>query len=109
MRIAIGADHAGFPLKEDLAGYLREQGHDVLDVGTDGLAPVDYPLFCAAAARAVVAGRPTGRSSSEGRAKGSRSPRTRCTGSGPRCVMTSTWRGCPGSTTMRTSWRWGRA
>ena len=56
MRIAIGADHAGFPLKEDLAGYLREQGHDVLDVGTDGPAPVDYPPFCAAAARAVVAG-----------------------------------------------------
>ena len=56
MRIAIGADHAGFPLKEDLAGFLREQGHDVLDVGTDGPAPVDYPAFCAAAARAVVAG-----------------------------------------------------
>ena len=56
MRIALGADHAGFPLKEDLAGYLREQGHDVLDVGTDGPAPVDYPPFCAAAARAVVAG-----------------------------------------------------
>jgi ribose 5-phosphate isomerase B len=56
MRIAIGADHAGFPLKEDLAGFLREQGHDVLDVGTDGPAPVDYPPFCAAAARAVVAG-----------------------------------------------------
>jgi ribose 5-phosphate isomerase B len=56
MRIAIGADHAGSPLKEDLAGYLREQGHDVLDVGTDGPAPVDYPPFCAAAARAVVAG-----------------------------------------------------
>jgi ribose 5-phosphate isomerase B len=56
MRIAIGADHAGFSLKEDLAGFLREQGHDVLDVGTDGPAPVDYPPFCAAAARAVVAG-----------------------------------------------------
>jgi ribose 5-phosphate isomerase B len=56
MRIAIGSDHAGFPLKEDLAGYLREQGHDVIDVGTDGPAPVDYPPFWAAAARAVVAG-----------------------------------------------------
>ena len=56
MRIAIGADHAGYPLKEDLAAYLREQGHDVLDVGTDGPAPVDYPPFCAAAARAVVSG-----------------------------------------------------
>jgi ribose 5-phosphate isomerase B len=56
MRIAIGADHAGFPLKEDLAGYLREQGHEVLDVGTDSTATVDYPPFCAAAARAVIAG-----------------------------------------------------
>jgi ribose 5-phosphate isomerase B len=56
MRIAIGADHAGFPLKQDLAGYLREQGHEVLDVGTDSTATVDYPPFCAAAARAVVAG-----------------------------------------------------
>jgi len=56
MRIAIGADHAGFPLKQDLAGYLREQGHDVLDVGTDSAATVDYPAFCAAAARAVSAG-----------------------------------------------------
>jgi ribose 5-phosphate isomerase B len=56
MRIAIGADHAGFPLKEDLAGYLREQGHEVLDVGTDSTATVDYPRFCAAAARAVIAG-----------------------------------------------------
>jgi ribose 5-phosphate isomerase B len=56
MRIAIGADHAGFSLKEDLASFLREQGHHVLDVGTDGPAPVDYPPFCAAAARAVVAG-----------------------------------------------------
>jgi ribose 5-phosphate isomerase B len=56
MRIAIGADHAGFLLKQDLAGFLREQGHDVLDVGTDSTATVDYPAFCAAAARAVVAG-----------------------------------------------------
>jgi len=47
MRIAIGADHAG---------YLRDQGHEVLDVGTDSTATVDYPQFCAAAARAVVAG-----------------------------------------------------
>ncbi|MEP6758303.1 MAG: ribose 5-phosphate isomerase B [Actinomycetota bacterium] len=56
MRIAIGADHAGFPLKQDLAAFLREGGHEVLDVGTDGLAPVDYPAFAAAAARAVARG-----------------------------------------------------
>jgi ribose 5-phosphate isomerase B len=56
MRVAIGADHAGFPLKEDLKAFLTEGGHRVLDVGTDSTAPVDYPPFCAAAARAVVAG-----------------------------------------------------
>src|SRR3954470_21601618 len=55
-RIAIAADHAGFTLKQDLARYLREQGHEILDVGTDSTATVDYPAFCAAAARAVVAG-----------------------------------------------------
>ena len=56
MRVALGADHAGFPLKEDLKGFLVEEGHDVLDRGTDSTEPVDYPAFCAAAARAVAAG-----------------------------------------------------
>ena len=57
MRIALGADHAGFPLKQDLAGFLADEGHEVLDMGTDSTAPVDYPAYCAAAARAVVGGR----------------------------------------------------
>ena len=56
MRIAIGADHAGFLLKEDLVEFLRAGGHQVVDMGTDSTASVDYPPFCAAAARAVVAG-----------------------------------------------------
>ncbi len=56
MRIALGCDHAGFPLKEDLKGFLKDEGHDVLDFGTDSAEPVDYPAFCAAAARAVAAG-----------------------------------------------------
>ncbi len=56
MRIAIGGDHAGYPLKQDLVAFLAAEGHEVLDVGTDSEAPVDYPKFCAAAARAVVAG-----------------------------------------------------
>ena len=56
MRVAIGSDHAGFPLKDDLKAYLAEEGHDVLDVGTDSEEPVDYPFFCATAARAVVSG-----------------------------------------------------
>jgi ribose 5-phosphate isomerase B len=57
MRVAVGSDHAGFPLKEDLTAFLREQGHEVLDFGTDSTEPVDYPEFCAATARAVADGR----------------------------------------------------
>ena len=57
MRIAIGADHAGFPLKEELKGFLETEGHQVIDVGTDSTEPVDYPAFCAAVARAVADGR----------------------------------------------------
>src|SRR5437899_12260278 len=57
MKIAIASDHAGFPLKTLLIEQLRADGHEVLDLGTDSEAPVDYPPFCAAAARAVVAGK----------------------------------------------------
>jgi ribose 5-phosphate isomerase B len=57
VRVAVGCDHAGFPLKEHLKGFLAAEGHEVLDVGTDSTTPVDYPAFCAAAARAVTGGR----------------------------------------------------
>jgi ribose 5-phosphate isomerase B len=57
MLVAVGSDHAGFPLKEDLVAFLAEQGHEVLDLGTDSTEPVDYPAFCAAVARAVADGR----------------------------------------------------
>ncbi len=56
MRIAMGADHAGFPLKEELKGFLETEGHQVIDVGTDSTEPVDYPAFCAAVARSVADG-----------------------------------------------------
>jgi ribose 5-phosphate isomerase B len=56
MRVALGCDHAGFRLKQVVAGWLAEHGHEVVDCGTDSEAPVDYPRFCAAAARAVVEG-----------------------------------------------------
>jgi ribose 5-phosphate isomerase B len=56
MRIAIGSDHAGFPLKQRVIEHLEGGGHQVDDVGTDSPEPVDYPPFCAAAARAVVRG-----------------------------------------------------
>ncbi|MEO8078385.1 MAG: ribose 5-phosphate isomerase B [Acidobacteriota bacterium] len=57
MRIAIGADHAGFPLKQSLIGILRRLGHDVDDRGTDSAEPVDYPPICADVARQIPAGR----------------------------------------------------
>jgi ribose 5-phosphate isomerase B len=57
VRIALGSDHAGFLLKEAVKGFLVEEGHEVLDVGTDSEEPVDYPSYSAAAARAVVEGR----------------------------------------------------
>lgn len=57
MRIAIGSDHAGFPLKEELKQALKEQGHEVADHGTDSEEPVDYPLYCVKVARAVAQGR----------------------------------------------------
>ncbi len=56
MKIALGSDHAGFPLKTAVAKHLADRGHDLLDFGTDSEEPVDYPSFCAAAARSVVAG-----------------------------------------------------
>jgi ribose 5-phosphate isomerase B len=55
--VALGADHAGFQLKEDLREFLESEGHEVLDCGTDSTEPVDYPRFSVAAARAVVEGR----------------------------------------------------
>ncbi len=56
MRIVLGSDHAGYRLKKVLAAHLVAAGHDVDDVGTDSEEPVDYPPFCAGAARVVVQG-----------------------------------------------------
>jgi ribose 5-phosphate isomerase B len=56
MRIAIGADHAGFPLKEHLVATLVRLGHAVDDRGTFSEEPIDYPPICADVARTVVAG-----------------------------------------------------
>jgi ribose 5-phosphate isomerase B len=56
VRIAIASDHAGFRMKALVAEHLTSGGHEVTDHGTDSEASVDYPAFCAAAARAVVRG-----------------------------------------------------
>ena len=57
MRIALAADHAGFPLKETLKPWLASAGHQVHDLGAHTLDPDDdYPDFAAAVARAIAAG-----------------------------------------------------
>ncbi len=57
MKIALGSDHAGYPLKAALGHRLKELGHEVSDLGTDSEEPTDYPRFCAAVGREVAAGR----------------------------------------------------
>jgi ribose 5-phosphate isomerase B len=54
MRIAIGADHAGFALKQHLVATLTRLGHQIDDLGTHSSEPVDYPAICARVAHAVV-------------------------------------------------------
>ena len=57
MKISMGCDHGGYPLKEFLKSWLQEQGHTVVDCGTDSTDSCDYPVFGAAAAREVAEGR----------------------------------------------------
>lgn len=57
MRIAVGADHAGYALKEHISSWLAESGHAVYDLGTHTTDPVDYPDYSAAVAQAVLDGR----------------------------------------------------
>jgi len=56
MKIAVGSDHAGFLLKQEMADLLRKEGYEVIDVGTHSTAPVDYPDSAAAVGRAVTGG-----------------------------------------------------
>jgi ribose 5-phosphate isomerase B len=57
MKIAIGADHAGFALKQHLVATLTRQGHHVDDLGTHNRDQVDYPEICANVGRTVAGGR----------------------------------------------------
>jgi ribose 5-phosphate isomerase B len=57
VRVAIGADHAGFALKQHLVKTLIDLGHEVDDLGTGSEEPVDYPPICAAVGHAVADGR----------------------------------------------------
>lgn len=56
MKLSFGCDHAGYELKQYLKEQLTLLGHDVIDYGTFSIDPVDYPDYCAQAARAVILG-----------------------------------------------------
>jgi len=56
MKISMGCDHGGYALKEHIKKYLIDQGHEVVDCGCDSLDSCDYPVYGAAAARAVAEG-----------------------------------------------------
>ncbi len=56
MKIVLGCDHAGFPLKETVIAAVRAAGHEVLDVGTDSAEPVDYPDFTRKIGEAIQRG-----------------------------------------------------
>lgn len=57
MTITIGSDHAGFELKKVLIDYLRQQGYELIDVGTDSTRPVDYPDYAEAVALNLLNGK----------------------------------------------------
>src|SRR3954467_10608227 len=110
VRIAIGADHAGFLLKEHLKATLTRLGHTVDDLGTHSEESVDYPPICFAVGRAVVDGRaergivlgaapswvggPTRASCGGGGDGATRSPPTRSAAFAPRSATISTPHGC---------------
>jgi len=56
MKIAVAADHAGFPLKGRVIDDLHKQGHETFDLGTNSTDPVDYPDYSRAVAEAVLSG-----------------------------------------------------
>lgn len=57
MKIAVGADHAGWKLKDKLARHLKELGHEVIDMGTNGDQSVDYPNYAGLVCDQILSGR----------------------------------------------------
>ena len=56
MKVAVACDHAGFPLKDTVMDAIRKAGHEVIDLGTDSTAPVDYPDIAEKIGRAIQRG-----------------------------------------------------
>ena len=57
MKVAIASDHAGFLMKQEVAEFLRKNGYEVIDLGTNSQDPVDYPDFSEAVGRSVLEGK----------------------------------------------------
>ena len=57
MRIAVGADHAGYGLKVEVVRFLEDQGHEVTDLGTHSTDPVDFPVYARQVGQAVQLGK----------------------------------------------------
>ena len=57
MKISMGCDHGGYPLKEHIKAFLEQKGHQVVDCGCNSTQSVDYPAFAKAAAEEVASGR----------------------------------------------------
>ena len=57
MKVAVACDHAGFPLKAEVIAAVTAAGHDAIDLGTNGTAPVDYPDFARAIGETIQQGR----------------------------------------------------
>jgi len=55
MKLVIAADHAGFPLKEEVRAYLEKEGHEVADLGAYNTEPSDYPDYAEAVGKALIA------------------------------------------------------
>lgn len=56
MKLVVGSDHAGFPMKAEILAFLRQRGHAVLDVGSFDPAPVDFPDIARKVAAAITSG-----------------------------------------------------
>jgi ribose 5-phosphate isomerase B len=56
MKVAVACDHGGFPLKETVLKVVRQAGHEVLDLGTFSLDPVDYPDYAQKVGQALRTG-----------------------------------------------------
>lgn len=57
MRIALGCDHAGFPLKQRVASLVQSAGHEIIDCGTDSNCAVDYPDYARKVGETIIAGK----------------------------------------------------